>query len=76
MAENWVRQRQIWKEYEIKRADDQNRTDDLSITNRLLYQLSYVGLSRLRLPLKLSKFKPELGISKGQGAEDYNISQE
>lgn len=25
-------------------ADDRDRTDDLSITNRMLYQLSYVGL--------------------------------
>jgi hypothetical protein len=25
-------------------ADDRNRTDDLRITNALLYQLSYIGL--------------------------------
>ena len=30
-------------------ADGQTRTDDLLITNQLLYQLSYVGLLLIRL---------------------------
>jgi hypothetical protein len=31
------------RRYEKKRADGRTRTDDLQITNQLLYQLSYVG---------------------------------
>ena len=34
--------------FEIDGAEDQSRTDDLLITNQLLYQLSYFGL-HLRL---------------------------
>ncbi len=30
-----------------KIAQSQNRTDDLRITNALLYQLSYLGLTKL-----------------------------
>ena len=35
-------------------ADAQNRTADLLITNQLLYQLSYIGLSTAKLALNTS----------------------
>jgi hypothetical protein len=35
-------------------ADDRNRTGDLLITNQLLYQLSYVGLTLVSLEQKYS----------------------
>ena len=31
---------------EMTGADDRSRTDDLLITNQLLYQLSYIGIKK------------------------------
>ncbi len=42
--------KKIRGEKEKRKADDQSRTDDLPITNRLLYQLSYVGLKLAKEP--------------------------
>ena len=44
----------------IKTADEGTRTPDLSITNRLLYQLSHIGKIITKEPYKKSSFMARL----------------